>query len=83
MVVAVPGCDFVVSTDTGGLRVLFSGAYRLTGNNFGHPTSPVSRVLQAGDYFFGVDGGPYGHDIQWDLNAIVTLPGPPSVHLNY
>jgi hypothetical protein len=81
--IAVPGCDFSVSTNTNGLRVLYSGAYRIAGNHFGHPTSPVSRGLQAGDYIFGVDGGPYGHQVQWDRNGVVTLPGPPSVHLNY
>jgi hypothetical protein len=81
--VVVPGCDFSVSTDRYGLRVLYSGAYRIAGNYFGHPTSPVSRTLQAGDYRFGVDGGPYGNDAQWDRNGVVTLPGPPSMHLNY
>jgi hypothetical protein len=80
--VPVPGCEFSVSAKTGGLRVLYSGAYRLVERNFGYPTSPVVATLQSGDYLFGVDGGRYGNDAHWD-RAIVTLPGPPSVHLNY
>lgn len=81
--VATPGCNFTVSTDSGGLRVFWSGAYYVTPNYFNHPTSPTSRVLQSGTYVFGVDGGAYGNNIQWDHNAVVSLPGPPQVHLNY
>jgi hypothetical protein len=79
----VPGANFEVTTDTEALRVLYSGAYRLAWRYFGHPTSPVHGLLQAGTYMFGVDGGPYGREVQPDPNAIVDLPGPPSVHLNY
>jgi hypothetical protein len=80
---AVPGCQFTVTTNSQGLRVLWSGAYYLSANNFNHPTSPTTSVLQAGDYMFGVDGGAYGHDIHWDENAVVSLPGLPHVHLNF
>ncbi len=81
--ISVPGCSFSVSTDTNGLRVFWSGAYYITGNYFGHPTSPTVGVLQSGSYVFGVDGGAYGNIVQWDTSAICTLPGKPSVHLNY
>lgn len=81
--VNTPGCHFVVSTNSHGLRVLWSGAYFVTPNSFAYPTSPASNVLQAGTYIFGVDGGAYGNSAQWDHNAVVSLPGPPSVHLHY
>jgi hypothetical protein len=81
--VNTPGCEFEVSTDSCGLRVFWSGAYRESPNFFNRPTSPTSSVLQSGTYMFGVDGGDYGNVIQWDRNAIVALPGLPSVHLNF
>lgn len=81
--VITPGCHFTVSTNSNGLRVFWSGAYYVTPNNFNHPTSPTSSVLQAGTYTFGVDGGAYGNVINWDYNAVVSLPGQPYVHLNY
>src|ERR1700685_1925534 len=64
--ISVPGCLFSVSTDSTGLRVFWSGAYYISGNYFGHPTSPAKSVLQAGSYVFGVDGGAYGNVVQWD-----------------
>lgn len=78
----VPGCTFVVTTDSVGLRVFWSGAYFVTANYFGAPTSPAAGTLQAGAYLFGVDGGAY-RSITWDVDAVVTLPGTPSVHLNF
>ncbi len=81
--VATPGCYFSVSTNSNGLRVFWSGAYYITPNYFSHPTSPANSVLQAGTYVFGVDGGAYGNTIQWDTHAVVSLPGNPSIHLNY
>lgn len=81
--VTTPGCSFYVSTNTSGLRVFWSGAYYIYANYFSHPTTPVNSVLQAGTYVFGVDGGAYGSKIQWDTNAVVSLPGKSSVHLNY
>jgi hypothetical protein len=78
-----PGCQFTVSSNSNGLRVFWSGAYRLSPNNFNHPTTPTSSVLQSGTYVFGVDGGAYGNTIAWDLNLVVTLPGLPHAHLNY
>jgi hypothetical protein len=77
-----PGCNFAVTTDSHGLRVHWSGSYGLSKNYFGHPTTPVGGVLQAGRYLFGVDGGAYGNDPQWDT-SVVVLPGPPHVHLNF
>ena len=79
---SAPGCSFSVSANSAGLRVFWSGAYYISGNYFGHPTSPTVSVLQAGSFVFGVDGGAYGNVVQWDT-AICTLPGKPSVHLNY
>lgn len=80
---ATPGCTFDVYTKSRGLRVHWSGAYRISGNYFGHPTSPASSVLQAGVYIFGVDGGAYTQT-QWDTATKVTLPGPnTSISLNY
>ncbi len=81
--VSTPGCHFSVSTNSNGLRVFWSGAYRVSPNYFSHPTTPTLGVLQSGTYVFGVDGGAYGNQIQWDLNAVVSLPGSPHVHLNY
>lgn len=81
--VSTPGCHFTVSTNSNGLRVFWSGAYRVSQNYFSHPTTPTLGVLQSGTYVFGVDGGAYGNQIQWDLNAVVTLPGSPHAHLNY
>lgn len=81
--VSTPGCRFTVSTNSNGLRVFWSGAYRVSPNYFSHPTTPTLGVLQSGTYVFGVDGGAYGNQIQWDLNAVVTLPGSPHAHLNY
>lgn len=86
--IATPGCYFRVSTRTPGLRVFWSGAYYLSPNYFNSPTSPVASILQAGRYLFGVDGGAYSKScnstcIQWDTNAVVSLPGNSSVHLNY
>lgn len=80
--ITAPGCLFTVTTNNLGLRVFWSGAYYINGNYFGHPTFPVRSVLQAGTYVFGVDGGAYGNTIQWDHRKC-TLPGSPSVHLNY
>jgi hypothetical protein len=78
-----PGCAFDVHTASKGLRVHWSGAYRISGNYFGHPTSPASSVLQSGVYVFGVDGGAYT-STQWDTATKVTLPGPhTSITLNY
>jgi hypothetical protein len=81
--VTTPGCHFTVSSNSNGLRVFWSGAYYVTPNNFNHPTSPTSGVLQSGTYIFGVDGGAYGNNIQWDLNCVVSLPGSPYAHLNF
>ena len=81
--ITTPGCYFFVSTNSNGLRVFWSGAYYITPNYFSHPTSPAISVLQAGTYVFGIDGGAYGNTIQWDTNAVVSLPGNPSIHLNY
>jgi len=81
--IAVPGCTFSVSTNTSGLRVLWSGGYVLSPKFFAAPTSPVSSTLQSGTYVFGVDGGAYGGIPQWDITALVTLPGNPSIHLNF
>lgn len=77
-----PGCRFVVTTNSPGLRVHWSGAFRITPNYFSSPTSPVSSILQSGTFIFGVDGGAYS-SIQWDTTAIVSLPGSPQLHLNY
>jgi hypothetical protein len=81
--VPTPGCNFTVSTNSNGLRVFWSGAYYVTPNNFNHPTTPTSSVLQSGTYIFGVDGGAYGNNLQWDFNLVVTLPGQPYAHLNF
>ena len=81
--VTTPGCQFTISTNSNGLRVFWSGAYRISPNNFNHPTSPTSSILQSGTYVFGVDGGAYGNNIQWDPNCVVSLPGQPYAHLNF
>ena len=79
----VAACRFTVSTNTSGLRVFWSGAYYITtGQYFGAPTTPAIGTLQSGTYVFGVDGGAYT-SVQWDKTAICTLPGQPSVHLNF
>lgn len=77
------GCNFLVETDTRDLRVFRSGVFRISSQYFGYPTSPAIGVLESGTYIFGVDGKQYGNNIQWDRRAVVRLPGPPSVHLNY
>ncbi len=79
--ISTHGCNFTVSTSSNGLRVFWSGAYYLSRHFFSGPTSPVTSVLQAGTYVFGVDGGAYGSHIEWDVNALVSLPGNPFVHL--
>ena len=79
----VPGCLFSVTTNTPSLSVYWSGAYYITPNFFGHPTSPVTGVLQAGTYVFGVGGGAYRNLAQWDTNAVCSLPGAPAAHLQY
>lgn len=81
--VTTPGCYFSVSTNSNGLRVFWSGAYYISPNYFSHPTSPVTSILQSGTYIFGVDGGVYRNTIQWDTNAVTTLPGSSLIHLNY
>lgn len=81
--VSTPGCHFTVSSNSSGLRVFWSGAYRVSPNYFSHPTTPTLGVLQSGTYIFGVDGGAYGNQIQWDRKAVVTLPGNPHAHLNF
>ena len=59
-----------------------SGCRVTTGQYFGAPTTPAIGTLQSGTYVFGVDGGAYT-SVQWDKTAICTLPGQPSVHLNF
>ena len=81
--VSTPGCNFAVSTNSPGLRVFWSGAYRISPNYFSHPTTPTVGVLQSGTYVFGVDGGAYGNTVQWDTSAVISLPGSPYVHLNF
>lgn len=80
---SVPGCSFSVSSNTSNLSVYWSGAYYISSNYFGHPTSPATATLQSGTYVFGVNGGAYGNTIQWDTQAVCSLPGASSVHLNY
>lgn len=81
--IPVPGCTFSVTTNSAGLRVLWSGGYVISPKFFAAPTSPVSSTLQSGTYVFGVDGGAYGNSPQWDTTGLVTLPGNPSLHLNF
>ena len=80
---STPGCLFTVTSNSPGLRVFWSGAYYLKAHYFGSPTSPTTGILQSGTYVFGVDGGVYGNIVQWDENAVCSLPGVPYVHLNY
>jgi hypothetical protein len=77
------GCPITVTSNTPGLRVFWSGAYFVSPNYFGHPTSPASGVLQAGAYIFGVDGGAYAGQVQWDTATTCALPDRPSVHLDF
>ena len=77
------GCQFTVTSNAAGLRVFWSGAYYIKAHFFGSPTTPITGVLQSGNYIFGVDGGLYGNSIQWDQQAICSLPGAPTVHLNF
>jgi hypothetical protein len=79
----VAGCLFSVHTKSPGLSAYWSGAYLISSNYHGAPTTPATGVLQAGTYVFGVNGGAYGNPIQWDLNKVCTLPGTPSVTLDY
>jgi hypothetical protein len=81
--VSTPGCIFSVSSNSPGLRVFWSGGYCISPKYFGSPTSPAISTLQSGTYVFGVDGGAYGSTIQWDTNALISLPGNPNVHLNF
>lgn len=80
--IPTPGCTVRVSTNTSGLRVLWSGGYVISPKFFAAPTSPVSSTLQSGTYIFGVDGGAYGSEPQWD-KVLVTLPGNPKIHLDF
>jgi len=77
------GCLFSVSTNSHGLRTYWTGAYYISPNFFDAPTTPVEEYLLAGTYIFGVNGGAYGSNVQWDTNAVCTLPGKTSVHLEY
>jgi hypothetical protein len=79
----VAGCKFSVTADTLGLTAYWSGAYYISPNYLGHPTNRASGVLQSGTYVFGLSGGPYGRAIIWDPNAVCSLPGASSVHLNF
>jgi hypothetical protein len=79
----VAGCLFSVRTKSPGLSAYWSGAYFISSNFHGAPTTPATGVLQAGTYVFGVNGGAYGNPMQWDLNKVCTLPGTPSVTLDY
>lgn len=79
----VSGCLFSVHTKSPGLSAYWSGAYRISSNYHGAPTTPVKGVLQAATYVFGVNGGAYGSVVQWDLNKVCTLPGTPSVNLDF
>jgi len=79
----VPGCNFSVFTQSTGLTAYWSGAYYVSHNYHGAPTSPTTAPLQAGTYIFGVDGGAYGNRIRWDRNKVCTLPGIPSVQLPF
>lgn len=79
----VPGCHFSVHTNSPGLSTYWSGAYYISPNYHGAPTTPAKGVLQAGTYVFGINGGAYGSTVQWDTNAVCTLPGTPSVHLQF
>ena len=80
-IVTTSGCLFSVTTNTPGLRVSWSAAYRISPNYFAHPTTPATGVLQSGKYIFAVDGGAYTN-MAWD-KVPATLPGKPSIHLNF
>jgi len=79
----VNGCHFSVHTKSSQLDAYWSGAYLVTPNYHGRPTSPAIGPLQAGTYIFGVNGGAYGSQVKWDHNKVCTLPGVPSVFLSY
>lgn len=79
----VVGCLFSVHTKSPGLSAYWSGAYLISSNYHGAPTTPAKGVLQAGVYIFGVNGGAYGSIVQWDRNKVCTLPGTPSVRLAF
>ena len=79
----VTGCVFNVHTRSRGLSAYWSGAYYIASNYHGAPTTPASGVLQAGTYIFGVDGGVYSNNVQWDTNKVCTLPGTPDVRLQF
>ncbi|UFX42107.1 hypothetical protein HAP47_0022870 [Bradyrhizobium sp. 41S5] len=79
----VAGCIFSVHTKSPGLSAYWSGAYLISSNYHGAPTTPARGVLQAGTYVFGVSGGAYGNTVQWDQNKVCTLPGTSSVTLDY
>lgn len=79
----VAGCHFSVKTNSPGLAVYWSGAYFISANYLGSPTSPAVGVLQAGTYVFGINGGAYGNRVRWDKKKVCSLPGLPSVHLPY
>ena len=81
--IQVPACSFSVHTNSRGLSAYWSGAYYISSNYHGAPTTPAVGPLQAGTYIFGVKGGAYSNAIQWDQQAVCTLPGTPSVHLNF
>jgi hypothetical protein len=82
-VTRVSGCQFSVNTRSAGLTAHWSGIYYISPNYLGAPTTPASGVLQAGTYVFGVSGRKYGASVQWDTNAVCSLPGSASVHLHY
>jgi hypothetical protein len=79
----VVGCYFSVSSNSPGLSAYWSGAYYISPNYLGAPTSPAVGILQAGTYIFGVKGGAYGNAIQWDAHGVCSLPGIPTIHLQY
>jgi hypothetical protein len=72
-----------VTTRSDGLRVYWSGAYRIAFHYFDGPTSPVANVLQSGTYVFGVKGGRYGTEVRWDPDDVVSLPGKPRLHMDF
>jgi hypothetical protein len=82
-VTRVSGCRFSVNTRSAGLTAHWSGAYYISPNYLGAPTTPASGVLQAGTYVFGVSGRTYGASVQWDTNAVCSLPGNSSVYLHF
>jgi hypothetical protein len=82
-VTQVSGCQFSVNTRSAGLTAHWSGIYYISPNYLGAPTTPASGVLQGGTYVFGVSGRKYGASVQWDTNAVCSLPGNASVNLHY